>query len=28
MAVAGFNTDTQVTITVEHGQLLIRVVAE
>ncbi|MBA0165767.1 type I toxin-antitoxin system SymE family toxin, partial [Pectobacterium versatile] len=25
---AGFGTDTQVVITVEHGQLLIRVVAE
>ncbi|MGL9552560.1 type I toxin-antitoxin system SymE family toxin [Pectobacterium sp. S5] len=28
MAVAGFRTDTQVSITVEHGQLLIRFVAE
>ncbi|MDE8756040.1 SymE family type I addiction module toxin [Pectobacterium polaris] len=28
LAVAGFRTDTQVSITVEHGQLLIRFVAE
>ncbi|WP_121574861.1 SymE family type I addiction module toxin [Brenneria alni] len=28
MKAAGFGTDTPVIITVEHGQLLIRIVAE
>lgn len=28
LAEAGFGTDTAVTVTVEHGQLLIRIVAE
>ncbi|WP_226888533.1 MULTISPECIES: SymE family type I addiction module toxin [Pectobacteriaceae] len=28
MEAAGFGTDTPVIVTVEHGQLLIRIVAE
>ncbi|MBQ4765987.1 type I addiction module toxin, SymE family [Pectobacterium versatile] len=28
LEVAGFGTDTPVIVTVEHGQLLIRIVAE